>query len=78
MYSETSACAAWAAAAGVDAPRVTKVEPPNWWAGHSLDPVRVPLNPLWPEPNQVYAVAVSAVTDGKITLLPLEKDKEPV
>jgi DMSO reductase family type II enzyme heme b subunit len=31
----------------------------------SLDPVRVPLNPLWPEPNQVYAVAVSAVTDGK-------------
>jgi len=31
----------------------------------SRDPVRVPLNPLWPEPNQVYAVAVSAVTDGK-------------
>lgn len=31
----------------------------------SLDPVRVPLNPLWPEPNQIYAVAVSAVTDGK-------------
>jgi DMSO reductase family type II enzyme heme b subunit len=35
----------------------------NSW--ESLDPVRVPLNPLWPEPNQVYAVAVSAVTDGK-------------
>lgn len=34
-------------------------------AWESLDPVRVPLNPLWPEPNQVYAVAVSAVTDGK-------------
>ncbi len=31
----------------------------------TLDPVRVPLNPLWPEPNQVYAVAVNAVTDGK-------------
>jgi DMSO reductase family type II enzyme heme b subunit len=31
----------------------------------SLDPARVPLNPLWPEPNQVYAVAVSAMTDGK-------------
>lgn len=30
----------------------------------SVEPVRVPLNPLWPEPNQVYAVAVSAVTDG--------------
>lgn len=35
----------------------------NFW--ESLDPVRVPLNPLWPEPNQIYAVAVSAVTDGK-------------
>ncbi|HHY85275.1 MAG TPA: c-type cytochrome [Verrucomicrobia bacterium] len=30
-----------------------------------FDPVRVPLNPLWPEPQQVYAVAVSAVTDGR-------------
>ena len=35
---------------------------PAWEA---RDPVRVPLNPLWPEPNQIYAVAVSAVTDGK-------------
>lgn len=35
---------------------------PYW---ESLDPVRVPLNPLWPEPNQVYAVAVSVATDGK-------------
>ena len=35
----------------------------NFW--ETFDPVRVPLNPLWPEPNQVYAVAVSAVTDGK-------------
>jgi DMSO reductase family type II enzyme heme b subunit len=34
-------------------------------AWESLDPVRVPLNPLWPEPNQVYAVGVAAVTDGK-------------
>jgi len=25
------------------APAVTKVEPPNWWAGHSLNPVRVML-----------------------------------
>lgn len=40
------------------------VEPMDkFW--ESLDPVRVPLNPLWPEPNQVYAVAVNAVTDGK-------------
>ena len=34
-------------------------------AWESRDPVRVPLNPLWPEPNQIYAVAVFAVTDGK-------------
>ena len=34
---------------------------PFW---ETLDPVRVPLNPLWPEPQQVYAVAVSALTDG--------------
>jgi DMSO reductase family type II enzyme heme b subunit len=47
-------------------PRVRKLptEPTdNFW--ESLDPLRVPLNPLWPEPNQVYAVAVAAVTDGK-------------
>ncbi|MBA2503309.1 MAG: cyclomaltodextrinase N-terminal domain-containing protein [Pyrinomonadaceae bacterium] len=23
------------------APEVTKVEPPNWWANHSVNPVRV-------------------------------------
>ena len=22
-------------------PEVTKVEPPNWWAGHSINPVRL-------------------------------------
>ncbi|MCC7377546.1 MAG: c-type cytochrome [Verrucomicrobiales bacterium] len=47
-------------------PRVQRLptEPldPFW---ESLDPVRVPLNPLWPEPNQIYAVAISAVTDGQ-------------
>lgn len=25
----------------VPAPRVTKVEPPNWWIGHSINPVRL-------------------------------------
>ena len=30
--------AAWASA---QAPRVEKVEPPNWWAGHTIDPVRL-------------------------------------
>ena len=29
------------------------------------DPVRVPLNPLWPEPDLIPAVAVSALHDGK-------------
>lgn len=44
----------------------------------SLDPVRVPFNPLWPEPNQVYAVAVSAVTDGKkIAVLLQWRDEWP-
>jgi DMSO reductase family type II enzyme heme b subunit len=50
----------------IQAKRVSRlpVDPmDSYW--ESLDPVRVPLNPLWPEPNQVYAVAVSAVTDGK-------------
>ncbi len=44
----------------------------------SLDPARVPLNPLWPEPKQVYAVAVSAVTDGKqLELLLQWRDELP-
>ena len=36
----TLACTAVAAQS---APSVTKVEPPNWWAGHSINPVRVLL-----------------------------------
>ena len=48
----------------------------NYW--ESLDPVRVPLNPLWPEPNQVYAVSVSAVTDGnKVAVLLQWRDDLP-
>lgn len=35
---------------------------PVW---ESMDPVRVPLNPLWPEKDVVPAVAVSALHDGK-------------
>jgi DMSO reductase family type II enzyme heme b subunit len=31
----------------------------------TIDPVRVPLNPLWPEPKPIPAVAVTAVHDGK-------------
>jgi glycosidase len=33
--------AATVSAAAQGAPAVTKVEPPNWWAGHSINPVRV-------------------------------------
>ena len=44
----------------------------------SFDPARVPLNPLWPEPKQVYAVAVSAVTDGrKLAILLQWRDELP-
>ncbi|HEX8180517.1 MAG TPA: alpha-amylase family glycosyl hydrolase [Pyrinomonadaceae bacterium] len=35
--------AAAAAHAQTGAPAVTKVEPPNWWANHSINPVRVLL-----------------------------------
>ena len=36
-------CAAQTSAAQGGAPSVSKVEPPNWWAGHSVNPVRVLL-----------------------------------
>jgi DMSO reductase family type II enzyme heme b subunit len=44
--------------------RALPVEPmdPFW---ETMDPVRVPLNPLWPEPDPVPAVAVRAVHDGR-------------
>jgi mono/diheme cytochrome c family protein len=35
---------------------------PVW---ETLDPVRVPLNPLWPAPELIPAVAVSALHDGR-------------
>jgi glycosidase len=31
----------WSLEAFAEPPQVTKVEPPNWWVGHSLNPVRV-------------------------------------
>lgn len=50
----------------IHAGRVGKlpVEPadPAW---DRLDPVRIPLNPLWPQPDLIPAVAVRAVHDGK-------------
>ncbi len=48
---------------------------PLW---ESMDPVRVPLNPLWPEPNQIYAVAITAVTDGaRLAVLLQWRDELP-
>jgi mono/diheme cytochrome c family protein len=63
----------------IHAQRVKKLptEPmdPFW---ESLDPVRVPLNPLWPEPELVYAVAVTAVHDGRrVAILCQWKDDLP-
>ena len=37
----TSAALLCAAVAVAAPPAVTKVEPPNWWAGHSINPVRL-------------------------------------
>ncbi len=48
---------------------------PAWDA---YDPVRVPLNPLWPEPQPIYAVAVTALHDGeRVALLCQWKDELP-
>ena len=45
---------------------------PAW---EKLDPVRVPLNPLWPEPYPIAAVAIAAVHDGRrIAILAQWKD----
>jgi mono/diheme cytochrome c family protein len=48
---------------------------PVW---ETMDPVRVTLNPLWPEKDLIYAVAVRAVHDGKrLAILCTWKDPVP-
>lgn len=48
---------------------------PAW---ERFDPVRVPLQPLWPEPDPVYAVAVTALHDGRrLALLCQWRDELP-
>ena len=42
---------------------------PEW---DRVDSVRVPLNPLWPEPSPVAAVAVRALHDGRTVALMLQ------
>ena len=45
---------------------------PSW---EGMDPTRITLNPLWPEKDTIYAVAVRAVHDGKrLALLCTWKD----
>jgi DMSO reductase family type II enzyme heme b subunit len=45
---------------------------PSW---EGMDPTRIVLNPLWPEKDTIYAVAVRAVHDGKrLALLCTWKD----
>ncbi len=51
------------AAAG-SVPRVAKVEPPNWWASHSLDPVRVLLRGENLHGARVQAVGAGIATGG--------------
>jgi mono/diheme cytochrome c family protein len=44
----------------------------------SMDPARVVLNPLWPEKDPIYAVAVRAVHDGqRVAILCTWKDPLP-
>ncbi len=47
---------------------------PAW---EQFDSVRVPLNPLWPEPYPVSAVAITALHDGKRVAI-LAQWKDPV
>jgi mono/diheme cytochrome c family protein len=52
--------------ANIHAKRTRKLPvTPSDPAWESLDNVRVPLNPLWPEPYPVPAVAVTALHDGR-------------
>jgi glycosidase len=43
LLSVVFACVAASVCAARALPSVTKVEPPNWWANHSINPVRVML-----------------------------------
>jgi DMSO reductase family type II enzyme heme b subunit len=61
----------------IHAPRVSRlpVDPadPAW---ESMDPARITLNPLWPEKELIYAVAVRAVHDGeRLAVLCTWKDR---
>jgi hypothetical protein len=40
-FAAALAAVVLASAAHAQAPVVTRVDPPNWWAGHSINPVRL-------------------------------------
>src|SRR5215213_3477633 len=50
--------------AAQNSPTVLKVEPPNWWAGHSINPVRVLIRG-----RDLTGARVAAVGDGLTTAL---------
>lgn len=41
LFAALAACCLGATAASAQIPIVDKVDPPNWWAAHSVDPVRL-------------------------------------
>jgi len=47
-----------------NAPVVEKVEPPNWWAGHSINPVRVLVKGKNLKPGTVNEFDVKSVFEG--------------
>ncbi|MEQ2010351.1 MAG: ethylbenzene dehydrogenase-related protein [Limisphaerales bacterium] len=52
--------------AHIHAPRIKKLPAdPTDPAWEQWDTARIPVNPLWPEPNTIPAIAVRAVHDGK-------------
>jgi mono/diheme cytochrome c family protein len=60
----------------IHATRVTRLpEDPADPAWDSIDPARITLNPLWPEKDLIYAVAVRALYDGdRLAILCTWKD----
>jgi glycosidase len=61
-------CAAVCAAQG--APSVTKVEPPSWWAGHSVNPVRLLIRGRNLEGARVESVSGGGVEAGLLRVNP--------
>jgi glycosidase len=59
-----------AAVASAEPPAVTKVEPPSWWPGHSLDPVRVMLRGRGLRGARLQAPAGSGLSVSRVSVSP--------